>query len=109
MITLRGLQKISLNDWYAGKHWTKRKNVKDIYKAILRPYKDSFNKIGKYDVEYTFYFASMPLDASNCVAMAKMIEDVLFESDSFKIVRSVTYRSRKDSDQRVEINVRESE
>ena len=35
-ITLKGLPKISLNKWYAGTHWTKRKKIKDEYKKIIK-------------------------------------------------------------------------
>lgn len=35
-ITLYNLPKISLNKWYAGMHWTKRKKIKDNYTQIVR-------------------------------------------------------------------------
>ena len=30
-ITLKDLPKISLNEWYAGKHWTERSDLKKSY------------------------------------------------------------------------------
>ena len=46
-----------------------------------------------------------PLDASNCVAMVKLIEDVIFEDDNYKIVESINIKSRKAKFDNVEIEV----
>lgn len=93
-ITIEGLPKISLNEWYAGTHWSERKKIKDTYKWLILS-----KKIGKFivpcDVEYTFTFKSKPLDCSNCVAMAKMIEDCLFPKDDIKVVKSIKLTSVK--------------
>jgi hypothetical protein len=35
-IILKDLPKISLNKWYAGMHWTKRKKIKDNYTLIVK-------------------------------------------------------------------------
>ena len=58
-----------------------------------------------YEVEYTFNFKTRPLDASNCVAMVKLIEDVIFEDDNYKIVESINIKSRKAKFDSVEIEV----
>jgi len=106
MIILRNLPKVSLNQWYAGTHWTKRTRLKNIYSKLVKSQcKGLFSKEKAYNVEWTFYFKRNPLDSSNCVAMAKMIEDIIFEDDRHDIVLSNTYRSRKDKDERVEIEV----
>lgn len=103
-IILEGLPKISLNAWYSGTHWTKRKKIKDTYKLLIKSqFKKVFSKENSYDISCVFYFKSRPLDASNCVAMFKMIEDVLFESDGYKIVRSVQMSSRKSDKDMVQI------
>ena len=99
MIRIKNLPKISLNKWYAGTHWTARKKIKDAYKKLI---KDKVED-GEYDVEYTFYFKSRPLDATNTIAMAKMIEDIIFENDSYKKIKSVTLKSRKSKNDYVEI------
>jgi len=99
MIRIENLPKISLNKWYAGTHWTARKKIKDAYKKLI---KDKVED-GEYDVEYTFYFKSRPLDATNTIAMAKMIEDIIFENDSYKKIKSVTLKSRKSKNDYVEI------
>jgi hypothetical protein len=105
-VTLTGLPKISLNQWYAGTHWTKRTEIKKIYaKLVSLQCKCLFSSKKRYNVEWTFFFKSNPLDSSNCVAMAKMIEDIIFENDKFDIVLSSKYSSRKDKDERVEIKV----
>lgn len=85
------LPKISLNQWYSGKHWTERKRIKDIYKLMINKNKVS----GVFHCEYHFEFKSRPLDASNCVAMVKMIEDCIIENDSFKNVKSIKITSNK--------------
>ena len=99
MIRIKNLPKISLNKWYAGTHWTARKKIKDAYKKLIKHKVED----GVYDVEYTFYFKSRPLDATNTIAMAKMIEDVIFENDSYKKIKSVTLKSRKGESDYVEI------
>jgi hypothetical protein len=105
-ITLIGLPKISLNEWYAGNHWTKRKAIKDKYYWIIKSqFKDVLSKSNKYQVDYTFYFKLKPLDASNCIAMVKMIEDIIFEDDNYKIVEQITISSKKGMEDIVIINI----
>lgn len=105
-IILKDLPKISLNKWYAGMHWTKRKKIKDEYTLLV---KSQFNKIlsktNTYNTEYHFTFKSRALDASNCVAMVKMIEDIIFENDSYKVVKSILITSSKGLDDSVKIKV----
>ncbi len=104
-IELSGLPKISLNKWYAGTHWTQRKKIKDDYKVIVySQHRETYNI--PCDTEYVFMFKSRPLDASNCVAMAKMIEDILFPNDGYKIVRSVKYSSIKGNEDRVKLKIK---
>ena len=43
-------------------------------------------------------FAARPLDASNCIAMVKLIEDCIFVDDSYKIVTQISVTSRKAKD-----------
>lgn len=100
---ITGLPKISLNEWYAGKHWTQRKKVKDVYSKILNQF-DEY-KDGPYFVEYVFEFSKKPLDCSNCVAMLKMIEDCLFPNDSYKIVQKISIESRKGKDDCVFVEI----
>ena len=105
-IILNDLPKVSLNLFYAGVHWTKRKKLKDKYKLLIKSqFKQVLSKDKTYDVYYTFNFKTRPLDASNCVAMVKLIEDVIFEDDNYKIVTSLKIKSRKDKFDSVEIEV----
>ena len=105
-VILKDLPKISLNDWYAGKHWTNRKKIKDQYILIIKSqFKHVFSKESLYHVHYEFGFKTKPLDASNCMAMLKMIEDVIFEDDSYKIIPFVAIYSLKASTDYVRINV----
>ena len=106
-IILTNLPKVfSLNLFYSGVHWTKRKKLKDKYKLLIKSqFKQVLSKDKTYEVEYTFNFKTRPLDASNCVAMVKLIEDVIFEDDNYKIVESINIKSRKAKFDSVEIEV----
>ncbi len=105
-ITLRNISKISLNQWYAGSFWAKRKKIKDDYYWLIKSQCSKvFPKTDQYNVEYEFGFKKRPLDASNAIAMVKMIEDVLFESDSYKIVKKISISSTKADDDYVCITV----
>ncbi len=107
-ILINGLPKISLNKWYAGTHWNERHKMTNTYKLIIRSQcKEKFNKKNKYSVSYNFGFKKSPLDAMNCAAMAKLIEDVIFENDKWDIVRSVTLSSTKHDEDTVLIIVEE--
>tara|TARA_R100000951_G_C2486803_1_gene133224 strand:+ start:109 stop:492 length:384 start_codon:yes stop_codon:yes gene_type:complete len=108
-ITLHNLPKISLNKWYAGMHWTKRKKIKDDYTQIVRSqFSNTLTRENTYKVEYHFTFKSRPLDASNCVAMVKMIEDIIFETDSYKVVTELVITSSKGLEDKVLIKVENS-
>jgi len=105
-IILKDLPKISLNKWYAGMHWTKRKKIKDNYNLIVKSqFSKTLPKTNTYNTEYHFTFKSRALDASNCVAMVKMIEDIIFENDSYKVVKSILITSQKGTEDSVKIKV----
>ena len=107
-IKLEGLPKVSLNKWYAGTHWTSRKKLKDTYTLIIKSqFKDVLSKEKQYEVKYDFNFNKRPLDASNCVAMVKMIEDVIFEDDSYKIVKKIIITSNKSKEENLIIKIKE--
>lgn len=106
ILILENLPKISLNEWYSSSHWNKRKKIKDAYKFIIRSQtKLLFEKNKKYNVSYSFFFKTKPLDNSNCVAMLKMIEDVLFEDDNYNIVKSIKITSNKSTRDFVKIEI----
>ena len=106
IIVLNDLPKISLNQWYSGSHWSKRKKIKDNYSLLIKSQcKKTFKKDKRYEVEYNFYFKTKPLDASNCVAMVKLIEDVLFKDDKYDIVKSIKITSNKSDKNYVGIKV----
>jgi hypothetical protein len=107
-IILYDLPKVSLNAWYSGNHWSKRKKLKDIYSAII-PNKIQLEKNETVETEYHFEFKSRPLDASNTIAMVKLIEDIIFADDSYKIVRSVKMTSRKGENDLVKIIITSEE
>jgi len=97
-VVLFDLPKISLNEWYAGKHWSKRSKLKDTYKLIIKnQFKQVFEKGFEYTVFYNFLFKNNPLDASNCVAMIKLIEDIIFQSDGYNTVKTLHIQSNKSN------------
>jgi len=105
-IILKDLPKVSLNVWYSSKHWSFRKKLKDNYTLIVKSqFKEVLPASGSYDTEYHFIFKSRPLDASNCVAMVKMIEDIIFESDGYKVIKSILITSSKGAEDIVEIKI----
>jgi len=96
IIVLKDLPKFSLNQWYAGKHWSYRTKMKKDYSFIIRSqFKKTFKKDKQYNLEYNFYFKTKPLDADNCVAMGKLITDTIFEDDRWDIIKSVKFTSNK--------------
>ena len=104
-LELFNLKKISLNEWYAGKHWSNRTKIKNAYKRVIAKQTDLL--IGQEcKVEYAFEFESHPLDASNTVAMAKMIEDIIFPNDGYKMVRKVSYSSDKGPKNKVTLKIK---
>jgi len=105
-IILKDLQKVSLNAWYGGGHWSKRKKLKDNYTLIVKSqFKEVLPASESYNTEYHFTFKSRPLDASNCVAMVKLIEDIIFESDGYKVIKSILITSSKGAEDIVEIKI----
>ena len=105
------LPKISNNKFYAGIHWSKRKELKDNLASLVRVLffkqtnRRSFSKPCK--VEYIFEFKQKPLDCSNCVGMLKIIEDVLFPDDSVKIVKKLKITSLKSVENKVTVIIDE--
>jgi hypothetical protein len=107
-IILKDLPKHSLNEIYAGKHWIKRKQDKDRYTLLIKSQcKRVFKKDKIYKVSYEFNFKKNALDVSNTVYMLKMIEDVLFEDDAYKIIPELTIRSQKGKEDNVIIKITE--
>jgi len=105
-IILKDLPKVSNNKFYAGMHWTKRKETRDNFHFRVKSQcKRVFGSENQYIATYAFEFKSSPLDASNCVGMLKMIEDVLFEKDNWNIVDIGGITSRKGKQDKVEITV----
>jgi len=103
-IRLHGLPKISLNKFYSGIHWSKRKEFKDNFKLIIR---SQTNVKINYPCEvlYVFGWKGKLLDVSNCVGQLKMIEDVIFPNDSPKIVKKITIISEKSKTNNVIIQI----
>lgn len=106
IIELKDLPKHSLNKVYSGVHWSKRKKDKDTYKLIVKnQFKDVLSKDKVYKVSYDFRFKRNPLDTSNCVYMLKLIEDIIFEDDTYKIIPELNIKSSKDKEDKLIIKI----
>ena len=106
VITLKGLPKTSTNKFYSGMHWSKRQRLVKQFWAIVRSQTtEKFTKPCR--VEYNFYFENNPLDVSNCGAMIKLVEDILFPDDSNKVVKQITITSEKSITERLRIKIEE--
>lgn len=109
-IVLEGERPVSLNAYYAGMHWTKRKAEADRVHWMIHILNQKEKPLLKHivDIAMHVYFKSRPLDADNI--MAKMYIDGLkgkvIVDDSPKYVRSVTTVSLTDRENpRVEIMI----
>lgn len=106
---------VSLNSYYAGMHWTKRKAEADrvhwlVYAAVVTAKAVVFKK--RVDIVVTAYFKNRQQDASNI--MGKMYEDGLkgrvIVDDTPQYVRSMKTVSEVDKEKpRVEIEITEIE
>lgn len=77
-IPISGLKQ-STNKFYAGQHWSKRKEFKDSVFDYARAFCRKSGSIGRYPVEirYRFIFESRALDTLNTAIIAKCFEDAL--------------------------------
>lgn len=107
VITFYNLPKVSLNKLYEGTHWSYRKKIKDTYHLLIRTkIKKQYPKTNKYRCSYKFTFKNNPLDATNCAAMIKMIEDVLFEDDKYNLIEIDGISSSKGQRDSVVITIK---
>jgi len=105
-IILKDLPKLSLNKIYAGIHWTQRTKNKDTYGMIIKSqFKEVLSKEYRYKVSYEFNFKRNALDASNTVYMLKMIEDIIFEDDTYKIIPELNIKSQKAKEEFIKITI----
>lgn len=96
-ITYKG-RGISLNDWYSGSHWSKRKKQKD---SMSEEMLTLFNKEGLSKVEWMDQFVvemdyNSGFDPDNTIPMIKIAMDVLkgkiFKDDSRKYFKGYDTR-----------------
>jgi|TARA_Y100000034_G_C6727335_1_gene322038 hypothetical protein len=104
-------KKVSTNVIYGGIHWTKRKELADLYHNYLLPEKGK-HKIKEFpvDITYIFRFKGKVLDCSNTTYMAKMLEDALvgiklLPDDNPDYVSSIQIYSTKGDEDMVEIHI----
>ena len=106
--------KISLNEYYSGKHWSVRSghktNYRDAYVGKLKELRKFENKV---DIEFDFTFKSRALDSSNCSAMVKLLEDCMvkagvIQNDSPKFVGWISMKSMKGLKDSVTITIKEN-
>jgi len=77
-IPISGLKK-STNKIYAGEHWSKRKEFKDICFDYARHFCKPVQEFGPYPIQirYRFVFTSRVLDTTNLTYLVKVFEDAL--------------------------------
>lgn len=113
LIVLHNERPVSLNQWYSGQHWTKRKREAERVHALVRAQLHGRKAYTTpVHITVTAYFKNRPQDASNIVA--KIYEDALIGhvliDDGPKYVRSMTTESRIDKrNPRVEIRIEEAQ
>ena len=99
----------TLNKWYSGQHWSKRKKTQEQWERMVSIYirKQDMRPVATYPVDIyvacRFGKGSRSYDATNLAATAKLVEDGLcaagvLENDSNKYVRSVKLTSIKPTD-----------
>ena len=118
-IVLEGERPISWNKFYAGMHWSVRKDEADrvhqLVWATLHEFDDmpyeysNFMFTERVDIHVTVYFKNRPQDPDNICS--KLYIDGLIgnaiENDTRQFVRKVTVQSEIDKDNpRLEIEIR---
>lgn len=106
-ITLPLPQKVSTNTIYAGVHWSKRKDMADLYQMALLPFRRKPVPT-PCELYFSFTFKKAPLDCSNCAYMVKMLEDgmvvnEMMPDDSPQHVKRIHISSVKGSSDEVTI------
>jgi hypothetical protein len=110
-LTLPDERPQSLNNAYAGQHWTKRKaEVERIRLAVRAEIDPETVEVfaGPVDVEITVFFADRPLDADNIPAKLYIdaLRGWLLEDDDQRFVHSVrTVTALDKASPRVEIRI----
>ena len=106
-ITLPLPQKVSTNTIYAGVHWSKRKEMADLYHMAMLPYRRK--KIPTpCELYFFFTFKKAALDCSNCSYMVKLFEDAMvlnemIPDDSIRYVQKIHIESAKGVEDAVTI------
>jgi hypothetical protein len=100
-------EKVSTNT-LSRQHWTKRKKLVDLYNSSLIEYRNKTIKDYPVEITYIFTFKKNPLDTTNCMFMAKFLEDSLvrnniIEDDDPKHVAFTGIYSQKGKEDKVEI------
>lgn len=112
-ITLPLPQKVSTNTIYAGVHWSKRKEIADLYHMALLPFRRKPVPT-PCELHFAFTFKKAPLDCSNCGYMVKLLEDgmvtnEMMADDSVKYITAVYISSSKGTEDSVTIEARKPE
>lgn len=104
-------EKVSLNAIYGGLHWSKRKNLADLYHSYFIPFRKSRIDIFPVTLSFVFKFKGRLLDVSNCAYMVKLIEDALvvngiLPSDTVHHVSKIECSVEKSVADTVEITIK---
>lgn len=107
----------SLNVWYSGCHWTKRKKIADLWHIKIALLSSQLTPV-KFPVELSMHFqfgkSRLIYDASNCAAAFKLIEDGLVRagilpSDDHKTIRqiAISVEKTKNKESKTFITIKE--
>lgn len=111
-IIFKNERPVSLNMWYSGIHWSKRKQEADRIHALCKytVKKNLFKK--PVDIIITGYFKNKPLDPDNITSKLWIdgLKGRVIVDDTMQYVSSVITRSRIDKNEpRIEIDITEVE
>jgi len=100
------LPKISLNEWYSGRHWSERSKMKKQFEWLV--YVVTRQKFyNPCTVDYDFEFKKNALDCTNTIGIIKQLEDCLFPDDSWKIVKKISITSKKGENDVLTVTINE--
>lgn len=112
-VNIEMIRKVSTNSIYSGVHWSKRREIANLYHTLVLTLKKKLPKIQKFPVILHFIceFEGRVLDSFNCVYMCKCIEDGLVRAgmlpdDSPKYVKYAYCEPRKGEKDLIILKVR---
>lgn len=107
-IVLVGERPMSWNKYYSGMHWTKRaEETQRVHYLVLSQLKSVQLFTKPVNISIIGYFKGVPQDCDNICAKVYIdaLKGKIIKDDSPDFVESVTTKSKKDKDYKLEINI----